>query len=566
MDMRWFGGCVVPHDRPEHARPVPVGARPVGWSRRAWLCGAWPTEQITLASAGERTVAVVGRTVCDPTVLARWAGAGVPDHAGSVFPGAYTVIEISADATVLFTDHGLVQPIYTATGADGAVLWGSSSLALAALTDADVDEDWLRAQLDPATTDEARARSAFAGVTPVPPGTRLSLRHGGGIATRPVPSPESAGGYRSSWALRVALADAVAGVGGPRVAADCSGGLDSTSLAMLLAHRARGRDLLAVTVHPAGVDRGGDLDYARAAVAHANRAGRDPRLEHLLCPLADQHVPYGRMLDLVAATDEPAPSTIAIARFDAELAALAERGVTDLLTGDGGDTLLGPQPGYLSDLAAAPGLSARALLVRHVLGWARLRRTPAWPLLAQARRGGPGEVTRTSAGMQLVARTARADAQITEQRYGISLHNPFTDPAVTAAALALPGHLRAGPSDYKPLLRHAMAGLLPSVVAQRRTKGDFTVDQYRGLRAHLEGLHQLTDGRLAERGLLDPDRYRALLTRAAAGAPGIGFHQLNPVLAAEVWLHAIATRPAVARWATDTATPATAGATAGGPR
>ena len=130
-----------------------------------------------------------------------------------------------------------------------------------------------------------------------------------------------------------------------------------------------------------------------------------------------------------------------------------------------------------------------------------------------------------------------------------SLHNPFTDPGVVDAALAVPGTLRAGPGDYKPLLRQAMTGLLPDTVTARRTKGDFTPDQYRGLRTHLKALTALVDGELAARGLIDPARYRTLLTRAAAAAPGIGFHQLNPVLATEVWLRALNQWPSAARWA-----------------
>ncbi|MBC3189463.1 asparagine synthase [Pseudonocardia sp. C8] len=567
MNIRWFGGRGAGHPTIR----FPAAARALaGDVRAAWLCGDWPEPQVTTVRHAGRTVAVLGRARCEPHLLQQWARRGVPDYAITAFAGAYTVVEVTQHATVVLTDPGWVQPVYTATAADGTPLWGSSSLALAALSGADVDHTWLHEHLHPGHTDEPGAtfgqRSAFAGVTAVPPETRLTITSSS-ITSRPLATDAGDPPARPAARLRHALQDAVAGIAeadtsGRGVAADCSGGMDSTSLAMLLAHHrpARGDtvagDVLAVTVHPAGITAGGDLDCARAAVdyARAGLTGRTRSLEHLRCPLTDRHVPYGRMLDLVPATDEPAPSTIAIARFDAELSLLAGHSVTDLVTGDGGDTLLGPQPGYLPDLAATATLRSQTMLVRHALGWARLRRTAVWPLLARARaaarRREPGEAARTRTAMRTVARTARADAQITEQRHGISLHNPFTDPSVVNAALAVPGPLRAGPGDYKPLLRQAMTGLLPETVTTRRTKGDFTPDQYRGLRAHLEALTGLVDGALAARGLIDPARYRALLTRAAAGAPGIGFHQLNPVLAAEVWLRAIDQAPAAARWAT----------------
>lgn len=572
MSVRWFGGrgtAPAPARTGSTGAGFPAGACALGRDvRTAWVCGDWSSSQAATVQGPRRTVAVLGRARCDVAVLEHWVRHGVPDSAVTALAGAYTVVEITDEATVVLTDPGWVQPVYTAATADGAPLWGSSSLALAALIGADIDHTWLHEHLHPEHVDEPGAgqRSAFAGVTAVPPDTRLTITSSG-ITSRPLAAAASATPARPADGLRSALQDAIAGIAqaataSAGVAADCSGGMDSTSLAMLLAQcrNARAEDLaraaVAVTVHPAGITAGGDIDYARAAVAYARTglAGRARSLEHLLCPLDDRHVPYGRMGELIPATDEPAPSTIAIARFDAELALLAGRGVGDLVTGDGGDTLLGPQPGYLPDLAATRTLRSQTRLLRHALGWARLRRTAVWPLLAQARaaaaRGEPGEAARTRTAMRVVARTARADAQITEQLHGISLHNPFTDAAVVDAALAVPGPLRSGPGDYKPLLRQAMAGLLPETVTARRTKGDFTPDQYRGLRTHLQALTRLVDGELAARGLIDPARYRALLTRAAAGAPGIGFHQLNPVLATEVWLRALDQRPAAARWIT----------------
>lgn len=134
-----------------------------------------------------------------------------------------------------------------------------------------------------------------------------------------------------------------------------------------------------MTIHPAGTTRGGDLDYA--AVATDGR----PAITHLLCPLDSRHMPYSRMVELTPPTDEPAPTTVAIARAVAEFDLLRELGSDCHLTGDGGDTLLGAHLAYLADLAQVRRIR---LLCRHAVGWARLHRTSVWPLVIDACRHG----------------------------------------------------------------------------------------------------------------------------------------------------------------------------------
>jgi asparagine synthase (glutamine-hydrolysing) len=67
------------------------------------------------------------------------------------------------------------------------------------------------------------------------------------------------------------------------------------------------------------------------------------------------------------------------------------------------------------------------------------------------------------------------------------------------------------------------------------------------MRANLPALLGLADGRLAALGLVDPLRLRAAIRNAAVGLP-TAFGQLEPVLAAESWLRAVASAPAYA-WA-----------------
>lgn len=356
-------------------------------------------------------------------------------------------------------------------------------------------------------------------------------------------------------------------------------------------------------MHPAGTTTGGDLDYARTAVRVSSN------ITHLLCPLENRHAPFSRMQELMPPTDEPAPSTIAIARAAAEFDILREVGSDCHLTGDGGDTLLGGHPAYLTDLIR---WRQAGLFAHHVIGWARLRRIAVWSVLAEvlwaattsraltlmalaselngdggrrqrglafarwhprvstagwatprareivagaacraARRVGDlGDagigVALTLQAIQTVGRTARADAQAA-QHYGVRLHNPFTDSQVIAACLAVPAWHRHTPYQYKPLLTSALADILPTGIAARRTKGDFTADHYLGLRANASALYELVDGRLAALDLVHPARLHQLLAQVEAGLPVIS-SDFEPALAAEVWLRAVAAATPPARW------------------
>lgn len=479
----WFGGLIT--DERENLRMPSGSALRAPAPCPVWTVGPWPASEIRTAAARQRRVVIFGPCSATEHELCLLAEGRVGDAVLLAFAGSYTVVQSAPDRTTVWTDVGHAWPIYTAKTRWGTV-WGSSALALAALTDAHPDSSWLAATLlAPHTPELTAGRSAFAGVSVVPPASRLVLRRGAPPRVLCGWRPETAGVELAQGAVRVrrALRDAVATRIAPihRPSADCSGGLDSTSLTLLAADQLPdGRRLHAVTVHPEGTTTGGDLDYARAALRTSCN------VTHLLCPLAGRHAPFSRMQELMPPTDEPAPTTIAVARAVAEFEVLREVGSDCHLTGDGGDTVLGSHPAYLSDLARSGQIR---LLMRHAIGWARLRRIPVWPVLAEALRtaatsrrlSSPAAwatrhaceiaaetaclaarrdcahgdlglgVALTLQAIQTVGRTARADAQV-GTHYGVRLHNPFTDPQVIAACLSVPTWQRHTPYRYKPLL------------------------------------------------------------------------------------------------------------------
>ncbi|UMP06894.1 albusnodin/ikarugamycin family macrolactam cyclase [Amycolatopsis sp. EV170708-02-1] len=593
--MRWFGGFSSPSAPPR--RPI-GGARLWPTMPGCWTVGTWPGNEVRTTWSGTRFVAVVGTCGIAAAELAQLGTGGVPDDVAWRWPGSYTTVEVTRAATRIWTDLGGAWPIYT-TPADGGVYWASSSRALAGLTGAGPDLDrlagWLLAPSVPVLLAE---RSAFEDIALVPPGHRLTIDGDNSRVNRVwQPRPRAGSPPRR---LRNELAAAVAErlATATMLTSDLSGGFDSTALALLAAEQAGpGRIVTGVTVHPAGCNSGRDLDYAWLAAQR-------PGLAHRLMPLTGEHAPYAA-LDEVPVTDEPAPSTIAHARFAGQLRWIRDTLGTDChFTGDGGDSLLCTPPIMLADLVST-GHHRRA--VTETMRWARLRRLPTWPLLTTAIRtartsrvdtlttlandlradtapmtrsdgdigwyttepvplwatqaarsraaalahgaaarladlpGGTFATTVTAENMAEVGRSARADIQLAEHA-GVLLANPFTDSRVIDAYLSVQLNAMPGPADYKPVLGAALSDLFPAKLAARSTKGDFNPDHYGGMRANLPALHALADGRLAALGLVDPAALRRTLTMTAAGLP-VAFSTVEPAIAAEVWLRALADAP-----------------------
>jgi asparagine synthase (glutamine-hydrolysing) len=118
----------------------------------------------------------------------------------------------------------------------------------------------------------------------------------------------------------------------------------------------------------------------------------------------------------------------------------------------------------------------------------------------------------------------------------MAVHAPFLDTAAVRAALAVPAVTRADPWSYKPLLQSALTGLVPSEVFARRTKGDYSAEDYRGARRAITELRTLLrDSRLADLGVIEPGPVLAALDRMVTGI-GVPLGPLNTLLATELWL------------------------------
>jgi asparagine synthase (glutamine-hydrolysing) len=564
----------------------PAGAGRLCEQSATWMLGHG---QQMLARAGARRVLVIGACGAERREVESMAEHGVPADAAWRWPGAYAVVEESPDALVIHTDPAAAYPVYGAAHG-GRWAWSTCARVLAGLVDGAVDVQRLAAAVFlPSVPALGGSRSFFRGVWQLPPGCRIMLPAGGSAPCsetrwRPDPLPgDPAARLRDALSAGVSLRVAR----DPHLACDLSGGLDSTSLALLAATALLALSALdAVTIHPAGRLNGADLRHARAAAA-----AHPGRIRHHLLPLGPEHLPYTAITE-VPATDEPMPSTLARARLAGQMNWMHETlGTRTHMTGDGGDSILFVPPIHLADLIRH---RQRRRALREAAGWARLRHTGISPLLRDAYR--VSRISRTEALHALadsigtpqnehgavrwfpllphpawaqpaaaahlraaaraaaaeddtlpgldasvrtlvdevrhIARSAAADAALAEV-CGIELHNPFLDAAVVHAALSVPLAARPPIYAYKPLLRAALGPLLPP----RTTKGLFNADRYTGMRTNLPDLLELADGHLADLGLIEPNSLRRDLRRAAAGVP-MPLAAIEQALTAEAWLRA----------------------------
>ncbi|MBB5937325.1 asparagine synthase (glutamine-hydrolyzing) [Streptomyces zagrosensis] len=521
-------------------------------------------------SEGGRRLAVFGpcgATDSELERLARRTDLREFDAAATAWAGSYALaLDDGTGSFFLWPDPAGSCPLYVAE-IDGVSVWASSSLALASLLGSRPDTAWLAAHLVHPTA-WTPGRSAWTGVEQVPPGHRWTAPRDGAPFSVPYWRPSSSVWPEAVDRLRLDLSNSVLiRVSGREASSDLSGGLDSSTLA---AYAAQCGPVVGVTFHPKGRESGGDVDHARA-VARAF-----PSIRHRFMALGREHLPFTD-LDPLVLTDEPAPSSVTIAQLFHQFALLTEEGASVHLTGDGGDSLFMPPPVHLADLAR----SGRFVRLAHdAQAWGRLYRSSPWPAMAAAwnapdRLGGASipkpwlnrQATTLAESVistdtapdglgyadrhllseaRYVGRTAATEDQLAAT-YGIEMHNPFTDARVLEAVLSVSAAARWSARRYKPLLTDAVAGLLPSEVLRRGSKGLFAVEHHHGLRANQASVLELADGRLADLGLVCPAVLRSILRRAVLGVD-VPWGLLEPLLGTELWLRASDTATESVRW------------------
>jgi asparagine synthase (glutamine-hydrolysing) len=441
----------------------------------------------------------------------------------------------------------------------------------------------------------AEGRSVVAGVSKLGAGQALQVTASG--ATKRwsyedlLPDEEWSFAHAATAledALDQALRLRVQACGGT-LTADFSGGMDSTSLAFMALQHLPGP--LPVFTYSRPESRCDDPHYAQSF------ARLDERLTPHDVLGGEQTLPYR---DLKApAGAEPNPAAASRARTRLRLQHIARLGGGTHLGGEGGDALFVAPPAYLADLMHVKSLrraarDTRVLARSHdtspataLIRAGRLSRTssatalhhsadllehsgsgdPHWlTTLAWWPDPGPEKHWLTAHARQELAKLARSHAIEQSQHAHIgaadrtALHElrtaaaaqrwlseeaaaigvwpqaPFLDNDVIRACLKLPARRRADPPAFKPLLRAAARRSVPAPVLQRRTKGDYSDEDYQGVRAAHQTLrHLVAHSHLADLGIIEPRRVTASLDRALTGARA-PLPALNRLLGAELWL------------------------------
>ncbi|MBT2409923.1 asparagine synthase [Streptomyces sp. ISL-12] len=563
-------------------------------SGRPWVVGSWADDEILTASVGTRRVALLGCFAATPGDLARVVGhCATLDRLGDALraiPGSYhTLASFDGETRAQGSLSGVREIFHTTV--DGLTLAADRPDPLAALSGGEVDETTVVCHLLAQPPWPLTGRTAWRSVSCLRPGHWLRVRRDGSHHTvrwwSPPPADQPIG--RSARQVLTALRGAVsARTRSGVVGCDLSGGLDSTSLALLTAADEGCRRL--VTVRKDAVDPANDdAWWARQA------AGYLPDAESLVLPWSQ--VPHSFAGRPVPEDDLEAPyawwRTTAAMTYVAER--LAAREVSVHLTGHGGDELFHPAPSFFHALARRAPLRsltelrvARSMyrwplgaLVRNLLrdpsygqwlhaasrslttpirgprepltGWGHHPRLPFWVtapaadvcrrLLRDAAERGAEPHSPDPAQHEVVQAVRRCgtSVRLTDRltsRSGVSYHAPYLDDQVLEAALTLRLTDRTRPGLTKPLLTAALRGTVPDPVLERTTKGEFSADVYAGVRRHRRELLELgEDMRLARLGLVDPVAVRSVLL--APHPTPRSFIPMVSTLACESWLRSV---------------------------
>jgi asparagine synthase (glutamine-hydrolysing) len=381
-------------------------------------------------------------------------------------------------------------------------------------------------------------------------------------------------------ALRRAVGEQLRG----RVAAHCSGGMDSTAVALLARDGLRGAPgqppVHAVSLvfdHVGGLSR--ETPYQESALGQPG--------------LVPHRVPADDLLDYDCFADPPQHDepfgALGCLGLQAKLVQVAAAaGADTLLTGLGADALIDQRPFHLADLLRRCRLWAAW---RHARAWGRAGSQSAWYYLwnfglahclpaswraglrplwrggfAAWRHQGPGTIPpwvrpafARSHGLRgralrhlrpscrptnlamvlsmLQANNGDCTNWYAAAPLGLAHVHPFLDPRFVCLCLGIQARFRQEPGSQKPLLAHAMRDVLPEPIRNRRRKSHYNALSHSGLARNLPALEALIrQAPTDDLGVFDKEVLLQCLRQAALGfIPGAALDKLDLSLAWLKW-------------------------------
>ncbi len=332
-------------------------------------------------------------------------------------------------------------------------------------------------------------------------------------------------------ALALAIDDAVRGLAltaGP-LAAEVSGGLDSSIVAASLV---RVRRDVAPWINLYGAEAQSDERVYVAAL------GAALGIEPLCVPHATGPLGEAGLADISQGV-RPGLAGLDIHHDRDWAARLEAAGVEAVISGRGGDSILvqGATAEVFTDVWRARGW--RALLSRTLPGLAALNDQSVWSLIAGARRPSDARPPRSS-GLIAPASPRPVPVWLQEcedlgpaktqqisgvidgigrqapslQTRAVDVLTPLLSQPVVETCLSLPAEQLVLGCRDRGLARFAFRDRLPAVIVERRTKGEMSAVYGRMVADNLDFLRPwLLEGRLAAAGLIDRAAAETMLSR-----------------------------------------------------
>lgn len=477
-------------------------------------------------------------------------------------------------AIVLASDFSGVRPLYYHHRGQ-EVLWSRSLEAMLVHVDANaLDEQYVAGYL---TVGGYPGRTPYAGVRAVMPGYAVRVT-GDGAALSAFWRPPTSDGVRChdereyEEQFRTLFRDAVSSRLQARapVAAELSGGLDSSSVVCVAA------DLI----------RRGDVPASGlTAISYVHRGSRDVPFigkveEH--CGLRSVRLSVDE-IPLFAESDLLGALPHGRSRLQQSAAAVARhRGASAFLTGQAGDQLTG---NWLDDsLQVARPLRRGRLLQasRDALAWSHAAGVPAAWILSRASRAALPYLGRAASLYQIEGMSAQGGTSLCgsflervgfsqpdgvfsnewmaarpwrrphvraltvmrelrvleapETMGGLDYGHPFMHRPLVEFLLSVPADVVCRPGEPRRLMRRALSPMWPAALRGRRSKGLFGSSYLKAfgpLAAKL--LHDPRRWRVVERGWVERASLSSRLERLARGIESQQ-HQLRQTLLLEYWL------------------------------
>jgi asparagine synthase (glutamine-hydrolysing) len=500
-----------------------------------------------------------------PHVLSLYETRGPEGFSELIGDWSLAIWDPASRSIVLASDYAGVCPLYYAVSS-GCVRWSSCLNELAADVCGDLDEEYIAELLD---SGMSGGRTPYRGVYPVPPGAAVVMRQDSVRSTRywSLPAGQRIAYRRDSDyedQFRHLFREAVAArLDTPDpVSAELSGGLDSSSVVCVAHQLIRDGAVQARKLVTFSYDAEGSSDPQFYRAVERSLALDSVHLHTDDCPpIAADGV--GRSMP---SWWDP--------RFREAGRRMAAVGSGVLLSGRLGDLVTGNWLDGFEQVAdhLVEGRIRQAF--GEALGWSRVLRIPVyatlWRALRACRSAGELDVeteegkvfgdSMTPRLRRLLRRDPppawRRDLSPARRKHFAAVRaalesrtlqcpeslepavysHPFVHRPLVEFMLSIPPSIVCRPGEPRRLMRRALAGVVPEVVLQRRSKASYGGAILKSLRPLAAAI--LRDTRpmmLVERGMVDRASATHRLGRLVAGL-SCNEPQLRQVILVECWL------------------------------